>query len=230
MRVLHICTEIYPLLKTGGLADVAGALPPALTKLGVDTRMLMPGFPALCNAMPTRRTIAVISNAFGINNIGISFAILPNGVACYLIEAPSLYDRPGNPYADPSGTPYSDNYRRFALLGWIGAQLAAGLDKAWDAQICHAHDWHAGLCAAYLKAAQRNTGTRDAGSLLTIHNLAFQGLYPSNIMGELDLPADFYAMHGLEFYGHVSFLKAGLFYSDKLTTVSPTYAREIHRT
>jgi len=228
MRVLHICTEVYPLLKTGGLADVASALPPALAALGVDVRMLMPGFPALRDGLRQRQVVAELPGLFGAAAVTLTLGVLPNGVRAYLIEAPALYDRPGNPYADSSGVPYPDNYRRFALLGWVGAQLATGLDPSWKTEVCHAHDWHAGLCAAYLKAAQP-IGRREAGSLLTIHNLAYQGLFPSAVMAELNLPADFYDMHGLEFHGHVSFLKAGLFYSDKLTTVSPTYAQEIQQ-
>lgn len=232
MQVLHICTEIYPLLKTGGLADVTAALPPALATLGVDVRMLIPGFPAICSGLNQRQLVAVLPGRFGADAIRLTLSVLPNGILAYVIEAPALYDRPGNPYVDASGVSYPDNYRRFALLGWVGAQLAAGLDPSWRAEICHAHDWHAGLCAAYLKAARLKAGpgrenmTR-AGSVLTIHNLAFQGLFPPEVMAELDLPADFYDMHGMEFYGQVSFLKAGLFYSDKLTTVSPSYAREI---
>lgn len=242
MRVLHICTEIYPILKTGGLADVAGALPPALIALGVDVRLLMPGFPALLDALSQRQIVAVLPARFGAEAALLTLGVLPNGVPTYLIEAPAFYDRPGNPYGDSAGVPYPDNDRRFALLGWVGAQLAAGLDTAWSAQICHAHDWHAGLCAAYLKAAEQAKAeqARDveanakqanedrlAASVLTIHNLAFQGLFAPSIMAELGLPSDFYQMHGLEFYDHVSFLKAGLYYSDKLTTVSPTYAQEI---
>ncbi len=195
--------------------------------------MLMPGFPALREALRQPRLVATLPGRAGAGAVAetvkLTLGFLPNGIQAYLIEAPSLYDRPGNPYADSSGVPYPDNYRRFALLGWVGAQLAVGIDQAWKTQICHAHDWHAGLCAAYLKARQRASGTRAAGSLLTIHNLAYQGLFSADAMAELNLPTDFYDMHGLEFHGHVSFLKAGLFYSDKLTTVSPTYAREIQQ-
>jgi len=229
MRVLHVCTEIYPLLKTGGLADVAGALPPALASLGVDVRMLVPGFPALCEAIGQRQRVAVLPTRFGADAIELTLGMLPNGVSTYLIEAPALYDRPGSPYADGNGVPYADNYRRFALLGWVAAQLAAELDPTWQAQVCHAHDWHAGLCSAYIAAHRRATGQRSAGSLQTIHNLAYQGLYPAEIMSELDLPGDFFGVDGVEFYGHVSFLKAGLYYCDEITTVSPTYAREIQQ-
>ena len=222
MQVLHVCSEIYPLLKTGGLADVAGALPAAQVRGGVDARVLVPGFPAL-RAGVLQQELVVTDAAFRLYR-----GVMPDsGLAVYVIDAPALYDRPGNPYADASNEPYPDNDRRFALLGWIAAQLAQGLDPSWRPQIVHAHDWHAGLAPAYLKAAEQATGRRIAGSVQTIHNLAYQGNFPAHVFGELHLPGHFYAADGLEFYGMVSFLKAGLYYADKLTTVSPTYAREI---
>ena len=222
MRVLHICSEIYPLLKTGGLADVAGALPVAQIRAGVDARVLVPGFPALRQGVLQQELVAE-GGAFRLYRGVLPSSTLP----VYVIDAPDLYDRPGNPYADASNNAYPDNDRRFALLGWVAAQLAQGLDPAWRAQIVHAHDWHAGLAPAYVKAAQEATGQRIAGTVQTIHNLAYQGNFPPHVFGALHLPGHYYAADGVEFYGMVSFLKAGLFYADKLTTVSPTYAREI---
>ncbi|WP_332878963.1 glycogen synthase GlgA [Massilia sp. S19_KUP03_FR1] len=222
MRVLHVCSEIYPLLKTGGLADVAGALPVAQLRAGLDVRVLVPGFPALRNGMLDQVLVAE-SGAFRLYRGVLPGTTLP----VYVIDAPGLYDRPGNPYADAGHTAYPDNYRRFALLGWVAAQLAQGLDPAWRAAIVHAHDWHAGLAPAYVKAAEQAAGKRIAGTVQTVHNLAYQGNFPAQVFGELHLPSHFYAADGLEFYGMVSFLKAGLYYADKLTTVSPTYAREI---
>ncbi len=222
MRVLHVCSEIYPLLKTGGLADVAGALPLAQLRGGVDARVLLPGFPAIRAGVQDQ---VLITETGGMR---LYRGVLPDSaLAVYVIDAPGLYDRPGNPYADAQGVPYPDNDRRFALLGWIAAQLAQGMDLAWRPHILHAHDWHAGLAPAYLKAAEQAAGQRIAGSVQTIHNLAYQGNFPAHVFGALHLPGHFYAADGLEFYGMVSFLKAGLFYADKLTTVSPTYAREI---
>ena len=227
LNVLHVCAEVYPWLKTGGLADVAAALPVALNRLGCDTRLLVPGFPALCAAIGARRLVAVLPARPGAAEIRLTAGTLPNGIATYVIEAPALYDRPGNPYAGAANIAYADNDRRFALLGWVAARLAQGLDTAWQPHVVHGHDWHAGMAPAYLRAAQRSGAPHMPGSVLTIHNLAYQGTFPAAAFGELGLPADFYGMNGVEFYGQVSFLKAGLYYADRITTVSPTYAREI---
>jgi starch synthase len=227
MRVLHVCTEIYPLLKTGGLADVAGALPPALVRQGCDARMLVPAFPALRGGTRDAELVTALPGRFGAAAISLYSGTLPNGIKAYMIDAPELYDRPGNPYADSASQPYPDNHRRFALLGWLAARLTEGLDPSWTPQIVHCHDWHAGLAPAYLRAAQLATGRKSAGSVFTVHNLAYQGLFPSATMGELGLPPEFFGVYGLEFHGQVSFLKAGLFYADLITTVSPTYAQEI---
>jgi starch synthase len=228
MRVLHVCTEIYPLLKTGGLADVAGALPAAQARAGCDARVLVPGFPALRAGILDQTLVAELGPAFGAGSIRLYRGRLPDsGVAAYLLDAPELYARPGNPYADANNNAYPDNVQRFALLGWIAARLAEGLDAAWQPQVVHAHDWHAGLAPAYLKAAEQSTGRKLAGSVQTIHNLAYQGNFPSHVFGYLRLPAHFFDVNGIEFHGQCSFLKAGLFFADKITTVSPTYAREI---
>lgn len=230
MRVLHVCAEIYPLLKTGGLADVAGALPPALARHGCDVRVLVPGFPSLLGGLEELQAVVSLPTMFGADMIQLHRGKLPGtAIDVYVIEAPQLYGRSGNPYSDANNNAYPDNYRRFALLSWVGAQLTMRLDPAWQADLVHGHDWHAGLVPAYLRAAEMRTGTRSAGSVFTVHNLAYQGVFPRAVFDELALPAHFFAMHGVEFHGQVSFMKAGLFYSDKLTTVSPTYAREIQR-
>ncbi|WP_334189463.1 glycogen synthase GlgA [Noviherbaspirillum sp.] len=228
MRVLHVCSEIYPLLKTGGLADVAGALPPALVRAGCDARLLVPGFPAMMNGVANLHLIAELPPRFGASALRLLAGTLADsGLPAYVIDAPGLYDRPGNPYYGPDNHDYSDNHRRFGLLGWMAAELALGRDPSWNADIIHGHDWHAGLAPAYLKAAEMRNGRKVAGSVFTVHNLAYQGVFPSHVFGELELPWEFFNMYGVEFYGNLSFLKAGLFYSDKITTVSPTYAREI---
>jgi starch synthase len=171
--------------------------------------------------------MAELPPRFGSSRLRLYAATLPGSeLPAYVIDAHGLYDRHGNPYADARNQEYSDNYRRFALLGWIAAELAQGLDSLWRPDIVHGHDWHAGLAPAYLKAAERRSG-RIAASVMTIHNLAYQGVYSRDVFHELDLPPDFFNMYGVEFHGNVSFLKAGLFYADKLTTVSPSYAREI---
>jgi starch synthase len=227
MRVLHVCSEVYPLLKTGGLADVTGALPAALAKLGCEPRLLLPGFPAVLDGLTGLREVVSLAHRFGAQTVRLMLGRLPNGLPAYAIEAPELYQRPGNPYADAYNNAYDDNDRRFALLGWVAADLAVGLDPDWQARIVHGHDWHAGLAAAYLKAWERREGRRAAPSVFTVHNLAYQGLFPAARFAQTGLPADFMQMHGLEYHGQMSYLKAGLYYADRLTTVSPTYAQEI---
>lgn len=222
LDVLHVAAELFPFLKTGGLADVAAALPPALCRLGCDARLLLPGFPALLQALQEKTTVAELPPSFGAGTPRLLGGTL-GGMRAYLIEAPDLYDRPGNPYADANNYPYADNHRRFALLGWMAARLAEGIDPGWRPQLIHGHDWHAGLAPAYLRA----TGVPSAPSVMTIHNLAYQGTFAPQSFDELDLPRAFFDMHGVEFHGQVSFLKAGLFYADRITTVSPSYAREI---
>ena len=228
MQVLHVCTEIFPLLKTGGLADVVGALPAALTRLGCDARVLVPGFPALRAGIRDQQLVAEMGAGFGASAIRLYCGALPdNDVIVYVIDAPELYNRPGNPYSDADNHAYPDNYRRFALLGWMAARMAEGLDPYWRPHILHGHDWHAGLVPAYLRVAEDHAGRKLAGSVFTIHNLAYQGNFPHHVFSDVQLPAYYYGVNGVEFHGQFSFLKAGLFYSDKITTVSPAYAHEI---
>ena len=195
MKVLHVCSEFYPLLKTGGLADVLGALPQAQNQIGLDARILLPAYPAISAGISNTQVVAEFDNFAG-------HVVLRYG-DCY--------------YND-----YGDNYKRFALLGWVGAELSTGLDSWWRADVVHAHDWHAGLCAAYLF----NKG-RPAKSVFTIHNLAYQGQFHYQHLFEIGLPAGMFNVDGLELFGQISYLKAGLFYSDASTAVSPTYAKEI---
>jgi len=142
-----------------------------------------------------------------------------------LVDHPGFYDRPGNPYSDPDGRDWPDNHRRFGLFGWVAAEVACGADPSWHPDILHIHDWHAGLAPAYLIARPPDSG--QVTTVFTVHNLAYQGLFPAALFAELALPSEFFSIDGVEFNGAVSFIKAGLFYADRLTTVSPTYAREI---
>jgi starch synthase len=232
MRVLHAAAELYPWVKTGGLGDVIAALPPALQQEGADVRLVLPGFTALLDALEWRE-VARLQTPFAAEPVRIALAQLPgSGVAAYLVDHPAFYDRPGGPYQAPDGSEWPDNHRRFALLGWAAAALAQGGDPGWRPDILHCHDWHAGLAPAYLRAAVglQPTGlTRGAAvpSVFTIHNLAYQGFFPAAAFGDLALPANFFAIDGVEYFGGLSFLKSGLVYADRLTTVSPTYAREI---
>jgi len=221
MRVLHVCSELYPLLKTGGLADVLGALPKAQIEVGIDARILIPAFPAIRQGLPDTVLVAQTDSFVGPINVHLSHY---DGVPVYMIEAPGLYDRPGSPYHDQSLYAYGDNHLRFALLGWVACEMAKGLDRQWRAELVHAHDWHAGLACAYLAA-----NGMPARSIFTVHNLAYQGLFSAHHMQALRLPDHFFQPYGLEFYGQLSFLKAGLYYADHITAVSPTYAQEITR-
>ena len=242
--VLHVCSEVFPLLKTGGLADVTAALPPALQELGCDARLLLPGFPGVWNGLKQLQPVAEFAPRFGKDGSRLWRGLMDNGIVCYLIDSPQHYQRAGNPYADERGQPYADNHVRFALLAVMALHLANGADPAWRPAVLHCHDWHAGLAPAYLRAHETGAsilagnagGTgigaggvnkKLAGSVMTIHNLAYQGLFPRPLFAELGLPAQFNDMHGVEFYQQISYLKAGLVYADKITTVSPTYAREI---
>lgn len=222
MRVLYVSTEVYPALKTGGLADVNAALPPAMIGLGADVRLLLPAFPALCDAAGRRERVAGLGPAFGLGEVRVSRANL-FGVPAYLIEAPQFYARKGTPYGDADGRDWPDNDLRFALLGWVASRFADGSLDDWRPDIVHGHDWHAGLAPAYLAAR----GGDGPASVFTLHNLAFQGHFPPSVFSSLGLPEEFFAMQGVEFHGGVNFMKAGLQYADRITTVSPTYAKEI---
>ncbi len=225
MRVLQVAAELFPLVKTGGLADVLGALPQALIAAGADVRLLLPGLPAFIVGVQEQVVVAEIGPVFGAAKVTLRRGRVPgSGVVAYLVDAPSLYRREGGPYQDDDGVEWVDNLQRFALLGWAGALLGTGeLDPQWQPQVVHAHDWHAGLTCAYL-AAHPQAGTK---SVFTVHNLAYQGHFPGADFGLLGLPARFMGVDGLEYYGQISFMKAGLQFADRITTVSPTYAAEI---
>lgn len=233
MRILHVCSEYYPLLKTGGLADVIGALPQALNDLGADSRVLLPAFPAIWHGMKQAQKVDKVAELETFAGFVTLFYAELNGVSLYLIDAPDLYERPGSPYHDAHQNAYGDNAIRFALLGYVACELAKGLDSYWRPEIVNAHDWHAGLACAYLAHHGR-----PAKSVFTIHNLAYSGCFPKeyhqagmeqakSLLELIGLPESFFDIEGLEFYGQVSYLKAGLYFADKVTTVSPTYAKEI---
>jgi len=220
IAVLGIASEIFPLIKTGGLADVAGALPVALADEGVRVTTLVPGYPSVLERLERAESLHHFAELFG----GPARILRGRAGALDLlaIDAPHLYARPGNPYTAPDGRDWPDNARRFAGLGAMAAALAIGEVDGFAPDIVHAHDWQAGLSLAYLHQHGRRPGT-----VFTVHNLAFQGNYPPSLMAELGLPVSAFAVDGVEFYGNLSFLKAGLFYADRITTVSPTYAAEI---
>ena len=225
MKVLHAAAEIFPLIKTGGLADVVGALPEALMAQGADVRLVLPGLPAILAGVEHPQVICELGAIFGAGRVTLRLGRLAhNGVQAYVIDAPYLYRRPGNPYLAPDGSEWLDNLQRFGLLGWVAAHLAAGeLDPGWTPDVLHAHDWHAAMACAY---AACHCATR-AATVFTIHNLAYQGLFDEGDFHLLGLPSRLMVPVGLEFHGQLSFMKAGLKYARRITTVSPTYAREI---
>jgi starch synthase len=219
MKILAIASEIYPLLKTGGLADVAGALPGALAKQGVTVRTLVPGYPAVMKALQKAEPVHGRDDVFG-GPIRLLMG-QAGGLDVIVLEAKHLFDRPGNPYLGSDGKDWPDNARRYAAFSRLAADIGRGLVSAFVPDIVHAHDWQAGLAPAYLRYGG------GPKSVITVHNIAFQGHFPASIFPTLDLPDEANSIAGVEYFGGVGFLKAGLACADAITTVSPTYAREI---
>jgi starch synthase len=221
LEVLAVASEVFPLVKTGGLADVAGALPGALAPLGVNVRTLLPAYRGVADRISRPRTVHRWDDLFG------GPARLLSGKAGDLrllaLDAPHLFDRPGGPYVDEHGRDWPDNAQRFAALGRAGADIGLGLTNLKPPSILHLHDWQAGLTAAYLTFAHRNR----PGMVATVHNLAFQGQFDRTLTPILGLPWESFTPDGVEYYGGVGFLKAALRLADRITTVSPTYAGEI---
>ena len=225
MKVLLAAAEVFPLVKTGGLADVMGALPQALVRAGAGVRLVLPGLPAILQGLEQQQLVCELGALFGAGRVRVRRGRLACGaVPAYVVDAPYLYQRAGNPYLAPNGAEWSDNLQRFALLGWVAAHLASGeLDEAWRPDVLHAHDWHAAMACAY---AAVHPGTKVA-TVFTVHNLAYQGLFDAGDYHLLGLPARCMVPGGIEFHGQFSFMKAGLSYADRVTTVSPGYAAEI---
>lgn len=221
-RVLFVGSECFPLIKTGGLADVMGALPLALATRGLDVRVLLPGFPAVMKAAKNKRKAGTLKKLFG-QDVTLLTATSDSGLKLLIAEA-DIFDIEGNPYLDKAGENRADNGLRYAAFAKIAAEVALGNAIKWQADIVHAHDWQAGLTALYLQLAKPSLPPR---TVFTIHNLAFQGLFPKSLMPKIGLPASVFSQDGIEYWDKASFLKAGVIYSDHITTVSPTYAREI---
>jgi starch synthase len=221
VAALAVASEITPLVKTGGLADVAGALPVALKAESVDTRTLIPGYPGVLAALGEARSLHEFATFFGGPARLLEASV--GELDLFVLDAPHLYVREGGPYAGSDGADYPDNALRFAALARGASLIAQGLLPNYRPDILHAHDWQAALAAAYLHYSD---APRPA-TVLTIHNLAFQGRFPKSILAALGLPARSFGIDGVEFYGDVGFLKAGLQFSDRITTVSPSYASEI---
>jgi starch synthase len=224
LRVLFVASECAPLTKTGGLGDVAAALPAGLRALGLDARVLLPAYREVRAALPDARALGRVPASAGLPAAELLSAQHPNGVPLLLLACPELFDRGGGPYLDPSGRDWPDNARRFGLLSRVAALLATTDSPCpWQCDILHCNDWQSALAPAYLHWRGRPAGA----SLVTIHNLAYQGIFPREDLAMLGLPPQSFAVEGVEFHGQLSFLKAGLFHAQRISTVSPTYAREI---
>ena len=221
MNILSVASEVFPLIKTGGLADVAGALPIALAGHGMHMRTLMPGYPAVMQRLASVEVVAEIDDLLG--EPARLLATTHEGLDILVLDAPAYYDRPGGPYVDATSKDFVDNWRRFAALSFAGAEIARGLLPDWRPDIVHAHDWQAAMTAVYM----RYTGLQHIPAVVTVHNLAFQGQFGADIFPELALPPEAFTVDGLEYYGDVGYLKGGLRTAWAITTVSPSYASEI---
>jgi starch synthase len=224
-NILFVASEVYPLVKTGGLGDVAAALPVALREIGVDVRLLLPGYPSVMDAISPSSTHLSPHLLPTIDAVQICRGVMPEtGVPVYVLDCPKLYRREGGPYHDTHGSDWWDNEVRFAALSKAAAFLGQiGHELDFPVDLIHCNDWQTGLTPAYQQYLHGN----QPASLISIHNIAYQGLYGANTVPALGLPWDSFGVQGVEFYGLLSFLKAGLFYADWINTVSPTYAKEI---
>jgi starch synthase len=223
-RILYVTPEIADYVQAGGLGEVSAALPRVL-RSHCDARVLMPGYRQVVAQAVGMRVVGQLPAAHGLPSCEIGRVDAPDGLAIYLVLCPALYDREGGPYGDASGADWPDNDLRFARLSLAAAEMACGLgDPDWRPDVLHLNDWPSALAPGYLAWRGRQVPT-----LLTIHNLAYQGLFPAQRLSELDIPSEAFNIDGVEFHGKISFLKAGIYYASHVTTVSSTYAQEITR-
>ena len=226
MRVLFVTSEVFPLIKTGGLADVSGSLPSALQNLGVDIRILVPGYPAVLKQLDDLKPVASLNNLPVIEHAELLMGtILDTDVKVLVIKAPGLYERDGGPYVDATGQEWLDNPVRFGILSKAAAVISGPHSPLtdWQPDIVHCNDWQTGLTPAYMKLVEHT----KSKSMISLHNMAFQGCYAPGWLTTLALPHSNFTVEGFEYHGQLSFLKAGIFYADSITTVSPSYAKEI---
>src|SRR5512135_3697804 len=228
MKILFATSEVHPLIKTGGLADVSAALPAALQALGEDVRLLLPGYIPVLDKLESKRSVASFAVFPGQPEVRLLSAKMPQtGVPVYVLDAPQYFCRVAGPYQYELGGDWPDNAMRFGMLSKVAALLGSPASPIdWQADIVHCNDWQSGLAAAYLQL----THGEHAKTVMTIHNMAFQGNFDRDWLEPLNLPQSSFHMHGVEFHGYLSFLKAGLHYADRIVTVSPTYAHEIQTT
>ena len=220
INALSVTSECVPLIKTGGLADVTGALPRALKKHNIVVRTLLPGYPAVLKALKSFNVLKIIDDCFG--GSARLLAGMHHELDLLVLDAPHLFNRDHGIYLDKNGEDWPDNIERFAALSRVAADIAGGLINNWQPNIVHCHDWQAGLTPYYMKI-----NSSQARSIMTIHNIAFQGIAPVRKRRVLGIPIKDFNPESVEYFGNISTLKAGLMYADKLTTVSPTYAQEL---
>jgi starch synthase len=226
LSVLSVASEAWPLIKTGGLADVAGALPAAVAPHGITMTTLLPGYPSVMRALGKVSKKAVRHRYAAL--MGHSARLLEGQMGEHrllVLDCPALFERDGGPYGDAQGRDWPDNSLRFAAFARAGADLASGVVSGEQFDILHGHDWQAGLAPAYLHFSPGPGPV--ARSMMTVHNIAFQGWFPPSTFPDLGLPDTAWSIDGVEFHGGVSTLKAGLQFAHRITTVSPSYAQEI---
>ena len=225
LRVLYVTSEIFPLAKAGGLADVSAALPVSLRDQGIDVRVLMPGYPRAMELAGNLGLVALIENPLGFGDVRIWKGTMPSGpMPVWLVECQSLYTRGGNPYQDEHGRDFADNALRFGLLSYVGAMIATrSIDISWCPDLVHVNDWHTALLPAMLRRWARP----HLPTVLTIHNLAYQGIFPVAVVCRLPIPTSGRFLARASSENQISFLQAGILSADRIVTVSPTYAAEI---
>ena len=225
MKVLFVTPELAPWVKSGGLGEISWSLPGALRSAGVDVRILVPAYPSLHAAFPKASCLAEVAPSGGeFPACRLLSATAENGVPLLLVDCPAYFLREGSAYLDADGNDFGDNHLRFGLLSKIAALLGSEASPLeWRPDILHCNDWPCGLAPAYLHFMSG----RKAATVMSIHNLAFQGIFPADTLAPLGLPPEAFAMDGVEYWGKLSFMKAGLHYAGRITTVSPRYAEEI---
>ena len=228
-KILFISSEAQPLIKTGGLADVSGALPAALKAMRHNVRLMLPAYGEVLAKLDKPKTVAQLHIPGLPGSVELLEDKLPtSGVKLLLVKYGPAYDRPGNPYVDPQGHPWPDNAERYALLARAATLVAlnqAGLD--WQPDVVHCNDWQTGLVPALLYSESHTLQRPRPATIFTIHNLAYQGLFPQHVFNELALPQHLWSPSALEFHGQLSFIKGGIVFADRVNTVSPRYAEEI---
>jgi len=225
MRVLFVTAEAHPLAKTGGLGDASRGLAIALKRQGIDVRILMPAYPRAFTQIGRPQAVTKLRPQLGISDAQLVAGRLPDSdVPVWLVDSPTLYEREGGPYQDRHGCDWPDNARRFAFFAYTAAAIAMGrAGLSWRPDVVHANDWHAGLVPLLLS----DEWSPRPATVFTVHNMAFQGNFDLDLAEPMGLCLARISIGDIELYGKLSFLKAGIRFADKVTTVSPTYAKEV---